>query len=237
MDTKTEFQQKISYLRSLEQRFKRLLLNGENKNAVYILKEIIEGYKSIGAMENVRNLENQLRRLLKEFNMEDEEAQYLAQPIDREMASSEQVLRFIGALEKKVRRRLLQGKTEEAVNDLQYIIAKLRELHHFEKADLLETTLNQFIMELSGELDFKVPKVPIPPKITPISLPKPIKPTLKIPSVPQILDTIPSQPYQPPPRPPATKRTATIKDLPLSDEELVLKKLFDIKDLLSKKPK
>lgn len=53
------------------------------------------------------------------------------------------------ALEMKARRRLLQGKAEEAINDLRFIISELRRLEFFEKADLLEMTLNQFLTDLS----------------------------------------------------------------------------------------
>ncbi len=56
-------------------------------------------------------------------------------------------LAAIERLEKKVRRRLLQGKTEEVIADIRYLINQYRELRMLEKADMLEATLNQFINE------------------------------------------------------------------------------------------
>ena len=53
----------------------------------------------------------------------------------------------IERLEKKVRRRLIQGKTEEVIPDIRYLITQYRELHMLDKAELLEETLNQFIAE------------------------------------------------------------------------------------------
>lgn len=259
MDARTEFQQKISHLRGLEGDFKWYLSNGYKEESVKVLKQVIEGYINLGAIQTAKNLNAQYGYLLKEFNIEIEVAKDKAHL----MADSEQVLKFITALEKKVKRRLLQGKTDEAVEDLKYIISKLRELNHHEKADLLETTLHQFVMEISGEGKFEVPTKAEPPKIKPITLPGPVKrpfapPPTSIPSVPfptpqqtpppspasyQPSPTVPVPPPPPqisssPPPPPSqvTGTVSTIKDLPLSDEELVLKKLFDIKDMLSKKP-
>ncbi|NVM29356.1 MAG: hypothetical protein HWN65_10995 [Candidatus Helarchaeota archaeon] len=237
MAAKTEFIRKISYLRTLEGEFSRLLSRGENKKAAETIAQVIEGYNKIGARQNAKRLLTQYGDFIAQFNIQLSvvDKKY---PIDEERADPEKVLRFIEALEKKVRRRLLQGKTDQAISDLKFIISKLRELHHHEKADLLETTLNQFIIELSGTKIEAVPVAPKPPTIQPIHLPnltkKPSAPPPSVPTLPPIPRVVPNVP---PPPIPTTKSTSTIKDLPLSEEEEVLKKLFDIKDLLSRKSK
>ena len=50
-------------------------------------------------------------------------------------------------LEKKVRRRLMQGLTTEVIPDVKFIITQYRELRMMEKADLMEMLLNQFISD------------------------------------------------------------------------------------------
>ncbi len=275
MAARNQFQQKVNYLRQLEKKFRSFLLNGENKKAIDLLLQIIEGYNSIGAQETVRNLKSELKILLKRFNLSftmPEESE------DHERADPKEVLKFISALEKKVRRRLLQGKVNEAIRDLKYIITELRELRHDEKADLLENTLNQYILELSGEALAQTPSKPAQPKLKPIRLPSPIKPFTKTSAPAQPPQTSPSQltppieietpskplraippppmpssqvstipPISPtiphPPKPPSlmaespqTKnQVLTIKDEPLSEEEMIVEKLFEIKDMFSKK--
>ncbi len=56
-------------------------------------------------------------------------------------------LEAIERLERKIKRRLLQGKTQEIIPDIRFVINQYRELKLIEKADLLEMTLNQFIAE------------------------------------------------------------------------------------------
>jgi hypothetical protein len=56
-------------------------------------------------------------------------------------------LEVIERIEKRIRRQLLQGKTEEVIPDIRFVITEYRDLRLLEKADLLEMTLNQFISE------------------------------------------------------------------------------------------
>jgi len=63
------------------------------------------------------------------------------------MYQGNKYVQVIEALEKKAKRRLIEGKLQEAVADLKYIIIKLREIHYTERADLLELTVNQLITE------------------------------------------------------------------------------------------
>jgi hypothetical protein len=56
-------------------------------------------------------------------------------------------LEVIERIEKRIRRRLLQGKTDEVIPDIRFVITEYRALKLLEKADLLEMTLNQFIAE------------------------------------------------------------------------------------------
>ena len=56
-------------------------------------------------------------------------------------------LEAIERLEMKIKRRLLQGKTQEIIPEIRFVINQYRELKLIEKADLLEMTLNQFIAE------------------------------------------------------------------------------------------
>ncbi|HUY00255.1 MAG TPA: hypothetical protein VMV49_11910 [Candidatus Deferrimicrobium sp.] len=60
---------------------------------------------------------------------------------------SSKKLEAIERIEKKIKRRLLQGKTEEVIPDIRFVITQYRDLRLLEKADLLEMTLNQFIAE------------------------------------------------------------------------------------------
>ncbi|MFX1293996.1 MAG: hypothetical protein ACFFD2_03930 [Promethearchaeota archaeon] len=52
-------------------------------------------------------------------------------------------------MEKRIKRRLIQGHTTEVISDIKFIIAQYRDLKLIEKADLLEMILNQFISETS----------------------------------------------------------------------------------------
>ncbi|NVM29706.1 MAG: hypothetical protein HWN65_12760 [Candidatus Helarchaeota archaeon] len=63
------------------------------------------------------------------------------------MTQNSKKIQTLEGLEKKVKRRILQGKTEEAIDDLRYIISQYKELQMFDRANVLELTLNQFISE------------------------------------------------------------------------------------------
>ena len=58
----------------------------------------------------------------------------------------------IEALEKKAKRRIIQGKIKEAIEDLKIIITALRENHQYERADILEKTMYQFMLENASSL-------------------------------------------------------------------------------------
>jgi hypothetical protein len=64
-------------------------------------------------------------------------------------------LEVIERIEKRIRRQLLQGKTEEVIPDIRFVITEYRDLRLLEKADLLEMTLNQFISEALHASDTK----------------------------------------------------------------------------------
>ncbi|MHA1650507.1 MAG: hypothetical protein ACTSYB_09945 [Candidatus Helarchaeota archaeon] len=265
MDAKAEFQKKIKYLSGLEKKVRRLLLREKYEEAVELLQQIIEEYRDLGAFQKARYLEEKLRTVLAETNMNLEGIEEITTSKEERI---EQVLFYIEALEKKVKRRLLQGKEEEAIEDLKYIITQLRRLKLYEKADLLETTLNQFIMELSGEYDqitldsvsttsplpssseSHSPVLESPGRVSNLHPSPPDKPMLQTPS-PQnnVLNQseIPKQDIkihsiteriQPAPEKlqpqvqPRSKSVVTIKDQPLSEEEILLKKLLEIKDML-----
>lgn len=340
MDARTEFQEKLKYYNALEKKVRRLLLKEENEEAVKTLIQIIQGYKSIGVTEKAKMLEDELQNFATALNINlgafNEpsgtivEAEKPSEPTEE----SGEIAGFIESLEKKVKRRILQGKTQEAITDLNYIISELRKLHNFEKAELLEATLNQFIAELAGSPESSAPSVSpmqeeqapqvysAPPVDTPpiVTLNPPTSPqfTLNRPPsasphalgrppsappqsqanpnpefAPNIADLLPgarqrapnqmtpgppmpplaqppraypgqppqaytappaqqqgpiavpasppsiplTPPLQPPtePMPPAANPSGTIKDQPFSEEELLLKKLFEIKDMLGKK--
>ncbi|MHA1131251.1 MAG: hypothetical protein ACTSRC_14540 [Candidatus Helarchaeota archaeon] len=63
------------------------------------------------------------------------------------MSSTEERIAALERMEKKVKRRLLQGHTEEVIPDIRFIITQYRELRLIDKADTLELVLNQFIAE------------------------------------------------------------------------------------------
>ncbi|MFX1296911.1 MAG: hypothetical protein ACFFD2_18895, partial [Promethearchaeota archaeon] len=141
-----EFQQRLKYLNAMEKRVRRLLLKGENKKAIKLLEDVIEDYKKIGVNQKAEILEINLKEMLKESDIK---VKNIAQ-LTTEKDNPAQLSFYIEALEKKVKRRFLQGKTMEAIADLKFIITELRKIEQFEKADLLETTLNEFISELSA---------------------------------------------------------------------------------------
>jgi hypothetical protein len=63
------------------------------------------------------------------------------------MPSPEERLAALERMEKRVKRRLLQGRTEEVIPDIRFIITQYRELKMLDRADTLEAVLNQFIDE------------------------------------------------------------------------------------------
>ncbi len=237
MDAKTKFQEQLKYLAGLEQKARRLLINNENKKAVYIIKEIIEGYRILGVNEKANLLETQLKLILKEYGLKLEGFEEVISIPRSSERNRGKIREFIEALEKKVKRRILQGKIPEAIADLKYIISELRKINLTEKADLLETTLNQFVLDLSSDYPVEspapisLPVQPVPPPIQP-SPQKPTFPALQKP--PRSLD----QPAPVPPSPVASPSPAQhepiirLKDQPLSEEEVLVKKLLDVKDLL-----
>jgi len=288
MDAEAEFQEKLKYYAALEKKVRRLLLKEENEEAVKVLIQIIRGYKSIGIVDKAKIFEDELRNFATAINLNLEKFLELQESGEE----SEKILGFIESLEKKVKRRILQGKTQDAIKDLKYIISELRSLQHLEKAELLESIMNQFITELSAMSGGTAPMAPIstseadsiyyPTASTafPNKLPSPttkLPVDLKAEYVPHISELLPTsnqeRPLQkppmapptasaatpikpliptvipiPPPRTPSappmqptidgisgTKSASTIKDQPYSEEELLLKKLIEIKDMLGKK--
>jgi hypothetical protein len=161
---------------------------------------------------------------------------------------------------------LLQGKTTMAIEDLRYIIGELRRLEKFEKAKLLEDTLNQFILELAAKDEIKAPLETIvaTPQSSDMTVPQPLttenihktrelefntskdevlRPAQGKSSVsaersngetPQISASSQTQPrpVQSSPTEPYKRPRRTIKDEPLSEEEILVKKLLEIKDVL-----
>ena len=278
MDAMSEFRQRMQYLRALEKKTRRLLLRGENEKAVKILKYIIDGYREIGVAEKAKILEDSLRNLLEELNLQLEDIEDIS---DDKEEVTKRILGYIEALEKKVKRRILQGKSKEAIEELQFIIVELREHNLHEKADMIEMNLNQYVTDLSTNFEIKVTSPPPPAQTTPVpdfapsppppaqtapvpnfapSPPPPlnIEPpsvdfysTLDVPA-PHTAPHSPSPDFSPaypapaepsktlPPdlpasSPPTTPNpVTTIKDQPLSDEEVLLKKLLDIKVMLRK---
>ena len=340
MDARTQFQEKLKYYSALEKKVRRLLLKEENEEAIKTLVQIIQGYKSIGVVEKARLLETELQNFATAFNINLQEFSESSVPVEESEKASEttgdsgRILGFIESLEKKVKRRILQGKTQEAITDLKYVISELRNLRNFEKAELLEDTLNQFIADLSAPPGSSIssapptqaasaapdypspsdtqppiensniqpfipltsdrPPVPAPPVLTRPSIPPAQPPVNFNPDrAPNIADLLPgarpkapsqmspqapmapftqspmafpvqtpqssvarpaqekspiafppsppsvaiTPPLQPPssPVPPAASPPETIKDQPFSEEELLLKKLFEIKNMLGKK--
>jgi len=318
MVARSDFQEKLKLYSALEKKVRRLLLKGENEEAVNVLSEIIEGYKSIGLIEKAKVFEEELKNFAMATNIKLDESFGSAESTE----DAERILGFIESIEKKVKRRILQGKTQDAIKDLKYIISELRNLHHLEKAELLESLMNQFIAELSGMPGETAPSTPPslgapeiqssspfasngPPSLTPtasvqprvssskpnfpplqppenpsaehaplisdlLSGSKPAKPVQKPPmpgppSPPQFKTPIalPPQSYMPiggapkplaipipPPKAPPeqaveptelmpsdAKSASTLKDEPYSEEELLLKKLFEIKGMLGGKNK
>jgi hypothetical protein len=310
MDARTQFQEKLKYFTALEKKVRRLLLKEENEEAIKTLVQIIQGYKSIGVIEKAKLLETELANFATAFNINLDkfyESSGSVEEAEKPSESAEdsgQILGFIESLEKKVKRRILQGKTQEAITDLKYIISELRNLRNFEKAELLEATLNQFIAELTASSESQAPSAPpmqvqpapqvyslpraMPPPFaqnrppapappafaeSPVPFAQPAvnpnpevapniadllpgtRPRAPSPMPPQVPTAPPAQPkgpiaypaappsisitapLQPPtsPMPPAENPPATLKDQPYSEEELLLKKLFEIKDMLGKK--
>ena len=323
MDARAELQEKLKFYAALEKKVRRLLLKGENEEAVKVLVQIIKGYKSIGVIEKAKIFEDELKNFASSINLNLEK---FLEPSENP-EDSEKIMGFIESLEKKVKRRILQGKTQDAINDLKYIISELRNLQHLEKAELLESIMNQFIADLSAMSSGTKPGAPpmivksvstaytapsnarpfaepseiqssnppviaqpkgasskpfVSPTVPPMSsseehlphiselLPgfkktnQPQKPPMvtvtpakppKIPMAPPAQPPLPiavpiASPRSPiaPPRGPQplqeqpqdlepadSKSSSTIKDQPYSEEELLLKKLFEIKDMLGKK--
>lgn len=238
MDGREELQQKIVFLKGLEQKFRRFLLDGENKKALDTLVDLIEGYKSIEAYETVNQLEIDLINLSKRFNLQ------IERPRPQKIYGTN-IMRLISGLEKKVKRRLLQGKTEEAISDLNYIIVKLREIGQLDKAELLESSLNEFLKDLSGESKVIPDSIPDQLEIKVVELPElrksPVPPTPPLAKLPidrtasssalrpnqvQINQTLPEIQA-------SDKRIKTIKDQPLSEEERIIKELFEINEIIS----
>ncbi|MHA1325219.1 MAG: hypothetical protein ACTSRL_20700, partial [Candidatus Helarchaeota archaeon] len=83
----------------------------------------------------------------------------------------EEYLQYIEGLEKKIRRRLIAGKTQDAIKDLKFLINELRKVHFHEKADLLEMTLNQFVLEETTSTSTEPSVSPKAPQITPPGFP------------------------------------------------------------------
>ncbi|MFX1299200.1 MAG: hypothetical protein ACFFD2_30605, partial [Promethearchaeota archaeon] len=200
MSARNELEQRLKILKGLEKKARRLLLKDESfTQAIDLLKEIISGYREIGAIEKARILEGQLAVILKEHDIKIDDIRV---ETHYKEDISENILNFIESLERKVKRRLLQGRIPEAIEDLKYIIAELRRIKLFEKADLLETTLNQFIMEISGDSGVEIPvgqvSSPVQASIPPAK--DSIRPESQIPSNNQKLRP-PFIPFSPAPQP------------------------------------
>ncbi|MHA1129661.1 MAG: hypothetical protein ACTSQI_02765 [Candidatus Helarchaeota archaeon] len=240
-----QFQEQINYLGALEKKVRRLLLQDENTKAIILLKKIIQGYREIGAENYANTLEEKLELFLAE---QDIKLKNIAYMITNEEETQEKILFYIESLEKKIKRRLLQGRTVEAITDLRFIIAELRRLKKFYKADLLEETLEQFIQDLSGDEQARKPLDIITPTTQPLTdieqLPTRIKTEeeaqkLELTSFAHLTPPLIKRPSETPRQIQSTegaqtkKPRRTIKDEPLSEEEILVKKLLEIKELLA----
>ncbi len=268
MGMNKESEERVKYLGALEKKVRRLLLRDENEKAIELLYEIIEGYWEVGEDNRAKALEEKLKLFLIE---RDVKLENIAGVMTTKEESEDKVLFYIESLEKKIKRRLLQGKTAMAIEDLRYIIKELRRFEKFEKAKLLEDTLNQFILELypkedekgplekivatpqspgieireplapenqnmNTELELTVSKEPISPPIqsSPSTLTN--KHNQKTSQIARSFQTQP-QPIQSPPTESGERPRRTIKDEPFSEEELLVKKLLDIKNILAEPKK
>jgi len=136
---------KLRFLKSIETKIRELLLKQDNEQAIKILKHIIEEYKNIGVTERAKILDSIYQKLLIEFHMN---LMNSDDPNIRNHTNSKQLQKIMGILERKIRRRIRQGKVGEAIDDLKYIISELREANYHEEADLLDLTVNQYLTEL-----------------------------------------------------------------------------------------
>ncbi|NVM52371.1 MAG: hypothetical protein HWN66_01625 [Candidatus Helarchaeota archaeon] len=154
-----------------------------------------------------------------------------------------------------MKRRLLQGKTKEVIPDLRLLISELRKNHLTEKADLLDMTLNQFLMEESSTPDenepltydassipARPPAAQFPPTQPPAARPPAAQPPTNPPSAPSIKDLLGSQSNPPPfqPNPPqassAIPKAAVPQSEPAkSEKDLLMEKLSGLRSQLSKK--
>ncbi|MHA1266389.1 MAG: hypothetical protein ACTSRS_14240 [Candidatus Helarchaeota archaeon] len=189
MTAKDQFQKTLNYLGDLERQFRRFILDGENEKALDLLIQIIEGYRRIGANETVKKLVKEFDILSKRFNIRIEKSPERIQLEKPEEVEKRTLLELIAALEKKVKRRLLQGKISEAISDLNFIIANLRKIGRNDRANLLESTLNQYLLELSNESEELVQKT-TEKQLKPIRLPDLRKPKISPPSTPLNITTV-----------------------------------------------
>lgn len=258
MPSKPELQAKLKYLAGLEKKVEHLLKKEENSKITPIIEEILDGYHQVGANNKVNYIKRKYWRFIEDI---DGELGINMEGISN-LETRDKILFYIEALEKKVKRRILQNRTTEAIEDLKFIISQLRRIKLNEKADLLESTLNQFILELEQETQRIVSAktsgqysdveislvVDEPVKTAPTAKPpKWHKPSSfrSQPKPPDLVVQLTETATIPPPNnassteetitPPDKQKPLTLKDQPLSEEELLISKLFEIKDLLEDK--
>ncbi|HUY00799.1 MAG TPA: hypothetical protein VMV49_14655 [Candidatus Deferrimicrobium sp.] len=150
--TEKEKVKRVQVLLALERKIIRCLQQGRDEEAIEELRDIIDEYKRLNLLERSQALELTLNQFLLEFNRKITETDEPS--IIDEVDTTQNTLEVLEYRSKRAIRRFLQGKTDDAVQNLIEIIDGFRQLQMIDRAQALENWMHQFL-EMKVDEDIK----------------------------------------------------------------------------------
>jgi hypothetical protein len=141
--TEKEKVKRVQVLLALERKVIRRLQQGRDEEAIEELRDIIDEYKRLNLTERSQALELTLNQFLLEFNRK--LAEIDEPPTVEKVDIRQNALNMLEYRSKRAIRRFLQGKTDDAVQDLIEIIDGFRQLNMPDRAQTLENWMHQFL--------------------------------------------------------------------------------------------
>ncbi len=137
--TEKEKSKRIEILKGLEKKAIRKLLRGQIEEVIEELKDIIDEYKRLNLNDKAEILEITLN----EFIAETHPSPVIVEELH--LTEEQKIIQILEARSKKAIRRFIQGKTDEAVEELLEIINEFRQLQMEERAKAIEEWMYEFL--------------------------------------------------------------------------------------------
>lgn len=146
---------RVEVLTGIEKKVVRRLRNGKSEEAIQELKDIIDEYKRLGLFQKAEVLQLALNQYILETEILKSEKE--ESPSQDYVDDKHDITQVLEARTKKVIRRFIQGKIDDAIEEMHKIIAALREIKMLERADALEQWMIEFLQKKLDEDERDIP--------------------------------------------------------------------------------